>query len=86
MRTPGHVTAEDREMPVDQSVEPKSFDTIDQFLRSVSGYDSSDQYFVFFVHPSGISHYDQIVAARELSAFDFGVDVLDRNATVIVGH
>jgi len=72
--------------PVDQSTQPKAFDTINQFLRSVSDYDSADQYFVFFVHPSGISNYDQIVASRELSSFDFGVDVLDRNATVIAGN
>lgn len=69
--------------PVDGKLAPKTFGTTNDFLKTLKNYPRKKHYFVLFVKPSGVPNSEAIQAKLDLLAFDFGIDAISEDSSIV---
>lgn len=69
--------------PVDGKSGTKRYGSPAQFFKTLRQYPSKKNYFVLFAKPSGVLNFESIQAKLDLQSYDFGIDAIDENASIV---
>ncbi len=69
--------------PVDGKSGTKRYGSPAEFFKTLKQYPSRSNYFVLFAKPSGVLNFEQIQAKLDLQSYDFGIDAIDEDASIV---
>jgi hypothetical protein len=65
------------------SSKPRQFDAVWKFNKHAASLETSEQYFVLFLKPSGVSNYDKIYSYLVENDCEIGLELIGESQTVV---